>query len=295
MLASLTAPRSLLPRCAGPTPSCRGTLLRSLISLNVLAAAVRGELLDLLAPAAAADLPSRRRQASFAPPRPPTCPAPRPSHAHWAQCHTCRDGSFRCDATPEQLMAAGAHSLLFGRTLTTAAAARPVPHLIQRGSTAAASLGARQAPQPWATGAWGAAAARRAPTCPAPTAAMSSSSGSGSASAMAAAASPSAALASSTIIDAEPPASSAASTATGASSGSGAGLATLEDLQFDNTFTRELPAGGRGVTWVGCGLCRCTLRLLYAAAAMLCVSAACATAAGGVAWEGCMLLLLLWP
>ncbi|PRW57632.1 seleno O isoform B [Chlorella sorokiniana] len=156
--------------------------------------------------------------------------------------HSPGDARFRCDASSEQLMAAGAPSLLFGRTLTTAAAARPVRHLIQRGSTAAASLGARPAPQPWATGAWSAAAARRQPTCPAP-AAMSSSSGSGSASAMAAAASPSAAgLAPSTVIDVEPPASSAASTATGASSGSGAGLTTLEELQFDNTFTRELPA-----------------------------------------------------
>lgn len=153
-------------------------------------------------------------------------------------------------------MAAGAPSLLFGRTLNTAAA-RPVRHLIQRSSTAAASLGARQAPQPWTTGAWGAAAARRAPTCPAPAAGMSSSSG--SAGAMAAAASPSAALAPSTVIDVEPPASSAASTATGASVGSAAGLSTLEDLPFDNVFTRELPAGGsdprggvqRGGVWRG--------------------------------------------
>ncbi len=242
LLASLTAP-SLTRRCAH-RPSCRGALLRSLWSLNLLAAAARGELLDLLAPAAAADLPSRRRQAVSPTPRPNlSCLLPLPGQCGTLHA-TCRVGHFRCDATPEQVMAAGAPSL-FGRTLNTAAAARPVRQLLQRGSSAAASLGARQAPQPWATGAWGAAAGRRAPTCPAPTASMSSSSGGGSASAMAAAASPSAALAPSTIIDAEPQASSAASTATGASSGSAAGLATLEDLQFDNTFTRELPAGER--------------------------------------------------
>lgn len=126
---------------------------------------------------------------------------------------------------------------------------------------AAASARAGAAPQPWATGAWGATAARhRAPTCAASSPrGMSPAAGLSSSSAAAAAA---AEAAPSTIIDVPPAA--AGGDGSGVAAASAEGLATLEDLKFDNTFTAELPADDSEVNRPRQVRCRAGLHGLHA-------------------------------
>lgn len=126
-------------------------------------------------------------------------------------------------------------SLLLGRALSSSSSssAGPVAALARRAAAASGSSGRALSPT-CAAAPWGPAASRRhSPACPA-AAGMSSS----SASAAAGAASEAASVAASAPSAA--PSSVLDGTEAAASDG-GPGLATLESLKFDNTFTAELP------------------------------------------------------